>query len=173
MNITDIVNGIIEREGGYVNNPNDRGGPTRYGVTEAVARANGYSGDMRSLPRDFAVKIYTLRYWIDPRFNDVASFSTQIAEELTDTGVNMGPRVAAMFLQRALRAFVNNKLVVDGRIGPATLGALDKYLTERGTAGISVMLKALNGQQATRYIELAEVRPQNRDFVYGWIAHRT
>ena len=159
MNITDIVNGIIEREGGYVNNPSDRGGPTRYGITEAVARANGYHGDMQSLPRELAFEIYARRYFAEPKFNDVASLSAQIAEELTDTGVNMGPRVAAMFLQRALRAFVNNKLAVDGRIGPATLGALDKYLTERGTAGIGVMLKALNGQQAARYIELAEVRP--------------
>ena len=46
-----LIDGLIEREGGYVNHPADKGGPTCFGITEAVARAHGYAGAMRSLPR--------------------------------------------------------------------------------------------------------------------------
>jgi lysozyme family protein len=44
--LDELINALIEREGGYVNHPADRGGPTRYGITEAVARAHGYGGPL-------------------------------------------------------------------------------------------------------------------------------
>ena len=49
-NIDELIDDVIEREGGYVNHPADRGGPTNWGITEAVARRQGYVGDMRALP---------------------------------------------------------------------------------------------------------------------------
>ena len=52
MNIEQYLDELIKREGGYVNNPADRGGATKYGITEAVARANGFKGNMR----DFLAK---------------------------------------------------------------------------------------------------------------------
>ena len=48
-----LINAVIDREGRYVNHPADRGGPTCWGITEAVARAQGYDGSMRDLPRAF------------------------------------------------------------------------------------------------------------------------
>ena len=54
MSIDDLIDSLIDREGGYSNHPADRGGPTNYGITEAVARAQGYRGHMRDLPRDEA-----------------------------------------------------------------------------------------------------------------------
>ncbi len=58
MNIEQYLEELIKREGGYVNNPADRGGATKYGITEAVARANGYKGNMKDLPLDVAKSIY-------------------------------------------------------------------------------------------------------------------
>lgn len=58
MNIEQFLNELIQREGGYVNDPTDRGGATKYGITEAVARANGFKGNMRDLPLDTAKAIY-------------------------------------------------------------------------------------------------------------------
>lgn len=58
MNIEQYLDELIKREGGYVNNPADRGGATKYGITEAVARANGFKGSMRDLPLDVAKAIY-------------------------------------------------------------------------------------------------------------------
>ena len=57
LDVTELVEALIEREGGYSNHPADKGGPTCFGITEAVARAHGYRGAMRSLPRDEAVAI--------------------------------------------------------------------------------------------------------------------
>jgi lysozyme family protein len=120
---TELIDALIDREGGYVHNPADRGGATRYGVTEAVARAHGYAGPMRDFPRDEAARIYERLYWRRPRFDAVAGRAPRVAAELFDTGVNMGPAVAVTFLQRALTALNRNgrdfaDLVPDGRIGP-------------------------------------------------------
>ena len=57
MKKDEIFAGIVGREGRYVNNPNDRGGATCWGITERVARAHGYQGDMRDLPRATALAI--------------------------------------------------------------------------------------------------------------------
>jgi lysozyme family protein len=108
LKIDNLVDALIEREGGYVRHPADRGGPTCFGITEAVARAHGYAGPMRQLPRSEAAAIYRRLYWARPRFDRVAERSAALAAELFDTGVNMGPSVAVTFLQRALTALNRN-----------------------------------------------------------------
>lgn len=175
--IDTMIDGVFAREKGYVNHPSDRGGPTRYGITEAVARANGYTGDMRELPMAVARKIYVVRYWTGPGFDRVMPFSQAVAEELLDTGVNMGQAVAAGMLQRSLNALNRQgkdfaDVVPDGRIGPATLSALGSYFRARRSRGEVVLMRALNGLQTARYIEIAEARPPNEDFVFGWLDQR-
>jgi lysozyme family protein len=178
MPVDDLIDALIDREGGYVNHPADRGGPTNYGITEAVARAHGYRGGMRDLPRDEAAAIYKRLYWLKPKFDQVAKRSQAVAAELFDTGVNMGPAVAATFLQRALSALNRNRkdypdLVPDGRIGPATLTAMEKFFELRGKAsGETVLLRALDALQGESYLRLAERRPANEAFLYGWLANR-
>ena len=176
--IASLVDELIEREGGFVDHPADRGGATRFGITEAVARAHGYAGPMALLPREEAEAIYRRLYWTRPRFDQVASRSSRIAAELFDTGANMGPGVAATFLQRALTALNRNgkdypDLTPDGRVGPATLGALDRFLAIRGRErGEVVLMRALEALQGERYLRLAEKRPANEAFLYGWLANR-
>jgi len=133
---------------------------------------------MSALPRGEAEDIYLRLYWKRPKFDEVARRSVRIAAELFDTGANMGPAVAATFLQRALTALNRNgsdfdDLVPDGRIGPRTLAALDGYLTTRGKdRGETVLLRALEALQGERYLRLAEKRPANEAFLYGWLANR-
>lgn len=177
VDVERFVEDLIRREGGYVNHPHDRGGPTRYGITEQVARAYGYLGPMQDLPIEIARDIYFERYWSGPKFHLVAARSSAVAEELLDTGVNMGPMVASRFLQRALNVLNRNAMaypdiVADGVIGRMTLYALDQYLAEREEAGIVVLLRALNAQQAVRYIEIAEARPTQESFIFGWLRER-
>ena len=62
-----VIDGILALEGGYTNNPHDRGGETHWGITEATARANGYNGEMKALTRDEAYAILEA-YWIKPGF---------------------------------------------------------------------------------------------------------
>lgn len=178
FDVDQLIDAVIDREGGYVNNPADKGGPTCFGITEAVARGQGYSGAMRALPRSEAVEIYKRIYWLRPRLDEVAQRSARIAAELFDTGVNMGPAVAVTFLQRALTALNRNgtdypDLVPDGRIGEATLSALDTFVAARGkSSGETVLLRALEALQGERYLRLAERRPANEAFLYGWLANR-
>jgi lysozyme family protein len=177
MTPDDLIDAVIDREGGYVHHPADRGGPTRWGVTEAVARADGYDGVLRDLPRGRAVRIYRRRYWAGPRFDAVADIAPALAAELFDTGVNMGPKVAIGFLQRALNALNRGAsdypdIVADGVIGPRTLAALAAFVRHRGQAGETVLLRAVEALQGERYLTLAERRPANEAFLYGWLANR-
>lgn len=178
MCIEDLIDELIEREGGYVDHPADKGGPTRFGITEAVARAHGYAGAMARLPREEAAAIYRRLYWLRPKFDQVAKRAGSVAAELFDTGANMGPAVASTFLQRALTALNRSgadyaDLVPDGRIGPVTLAALDAFLKSRGLErGETVLVRALEALQGERYLRLAEKRPANEAFLYGWLANR-
>ncbi|HEX6218827.1 MAG TPA: glycosyl hydrolase 108 family protein [Sphingomicrobium sp.] len=178
MGADALIDALIEREGGYVHHPADKGGATCFGITEAVARAHGYLGDMRNLPRAEAVEIYRRLYWLRPRYDDVARLAPRVAAELFDTGANMGPAVATTFLQRALTALNRNgkdypDLTPDGRVGPITLRALETYLEKRGQrGGETVLLRALEALQGERYLRLAERRPANEAFLYGWLANR-
>src|SRR5436305_9595982 len=104
VDLDALIDALVDREGGYVSNPADKGGPTCFGITEAVARANGYAGSMQQLPRSEAAGIYRRLYWVRPGFDQVATRSERVAAELFDTGINMGPAVAITFVQRALTA---------------------------------------------------------------------
>lgn len=177
MDIESLIDGVIAREGGYVHHPADKGGPTRWGVTEAVARAHGYGGDMRFYPRSEAEAVYRRLYWLRPGLDRVADLAPRLAAELFDTGVNMGPKVAAGFLQRALNALNRNErdygdILVDGAIGARTVAALAAFIEWRGEGGETVLLKAIEALQGERYICLAEERPANEAFLYGWLANR-
>ena len=175
--IEQLLDDLIDREGGYVDHPADRGGPTKWGITQAVARGHGYAGEMRNLPRRIAETVYRKIYWQQPGFERVAAIAPAIAAELFDTGVNMGPGVATGFLQRARIARNRNgqdyaDIVVDRQLGPVTLGALKRFVDLRGGKGETVLLKAIEALQGERYIALAESRPANEAFLYGWIANR-
>ena len=178
FDIDVLIAALIDREGGFSDHPADRGGPTMFGITEAVARAHGFGGAMRDLPRDEAAAIYRRLYWLRPKFDQVAERAPRIAAELFDTGANMGPAVAATLLQRALTALNRNgkdypDLVPDGRLGPASIAALDAFLDARGKrGGETVLLRALEALQGERYLRLAEKRPANEAFLYGWLANR-
>jgi lysozyme family protein len=177
MDVSDLIDEVIGREGGYSNHAADKGGATRWGVTEAVARAHGYRGDMRCYPREEAVAVYRRLYWLRPGLDRVAEQAPKLAAELFDTGVNMGPETAAGFLQRALNALNRGAsdyadIPVDRRIGDRTIEALKRFIARRGAGGERVLLKAVEALQGERYLRLAEQRPANEAFLYGWLANR-
>ena len=174
----EIVNAIIKVEGGYSDHPADNGGPTRYGITLAVARANSYSGDMRELPLALAQDIYIKRYISEPRFDSVYDICDMIGAELIDTGVNMGPATASMFFQRILNAMNAQgsryaDIFVDGRIGNITLACFSTYINWRKEEGATVFYKALQHIQGSRYLDIAEKNASQESFFYGWIKERT
>lgn len=169
-----IINDIIHIEGSYVNDPNDSGGETNFGITEKQARIFGYTGNMIYLPREIAFNIYADKYWNSVRADDLLALSERITEEVVDTAVNMGLRRAGKFLQRALNALNNRAklypdIKVDGVIGPATISTLYKYLKKRDS---ETLVKMLNCLQGSFYVVLAERREKDERFIYGWFKNR-
>jgi lysozyme family protein len=106
---------LLGNEGGYVNNPNDPGGETMWGITKSVAVANGYVGAMKDLPQATARAIAKKVYW-DPYALDNIPFA--IAFQVFDTAYNGGKPV--QWLQQSLG------VPADGVMGPATLAAVNK-----------------------------------------------
>lgn len=177
MTIDGLIEAVLRREGGYTNHPADTGGETRFGITAAVARANGYDGAIRTLPLETARAIYRTVYWAQPRFDAVAGHAPAVAAILFDTGVNMGPSVAIGFLQRALNALNRGArdyadVRPDGVLGAVTLAALAGFIARRGSGGEAVLAKAITALRGERYIALAERRPAAEAFVYGWLDNR-
>jgi len=172
-----IIDKIIDIEGGFVDNPLDSGGVTKYGITLPTARMAGYTGNIIDLTKQDAFDIYENLYWKPLRLEPISKLSWKIAEELADTAVNMGLKRAGIILQRSLNVFnqrgkIYDDLVVDGLIGNKTILALTEYLNYRDNDGEEVLLKAYNCLQGAFYIELAERREKDETFVYGWIRNR-
>lgn len=102
---------LLGNEGGYTV---DDGGPTNWGITEAVARRNGYVGDMKDLPREVAMNIAQKEYWLP---NHCDQFSDEVAFQVLDAAYNGGS--PARWLQEAVG------VPVDGVIGPVTIQAVN------------------------------------------------
>jgi len=88
---------VLKHEGGYSDHPHDRGGPTMYGITQAVARENGYFGDMRHMPMSVAEQIYRPKYWDAVGGNALAA-GVDLA--VFDFAVNSGPPRARAYYAR-------------------------------------------------------------------------
>jgi len=177
--IDQVITDVMKAEGwdAYTDDPDDAGKETKWGITVASARAYGYLGPVKDMTEAVARAIYRKRYVDEPRFADVVAIEPNIGAELIDTGVNMGTAVAATFLQRWLNGFNDTgsrygDLHVDGRIGAVTLDALRAFVRWRGPQGITVLMRGLNGVQATRYLEITESKPSQRKYLFGWVLNR-
>lgn len=130
MNNFEIaVNQVLKNEGGFVNNPQDKGGATNYGITQAVAQANGYQGDMRKLPINTAIEIYQKQYWIKSGCAPISIYSFNISFLLFDFAVNSGSLNAVKILQQSINKIDKNaNLKIDGLFGQKTLNAFENLI---------------------------------------------
>lgn len=137
MNFDQAFDTLLKHEGGFVDHPDDPGGATRYGVTEAVAREVGYRGDMRDLPVALAARIYRERYWDAVKADQLPA---QVRYAVFDAAVNSGVGQAARWLQRAVG------VRDDGVIGPQTLAAVAQHNPEALTRRyLSQRLRFMSG----------------------------
>ena len=126
--ITDrLLDALIAREGGYVDHPADRGGPTKYGITQPTLaewrKREVPASDIRYLMESEARAIYRDRYLTRPGFDRIRH--DRLVELLFDAGVNHGPATAAKWLQRAAG------VVDDGVIGERTLARVNAPFAEQ------------------------------------------
>lgn len=120
MTIDAILDDVIRREGGFVDHPADRGGPTKYGVTLAtLAEHRGgpvTASDVQNLSVHEAREIYRQHYYLKPGFQDITD--QRLLGLVVDTAIHTGPDRAIRWLQAAL------DVPVDGKLGPQTIGML-------------------------------------------------
>lgn len=120
--VESIIDDIIRREGGFVNHPADRGGPTKYGITAKTLGGWRHlnrlatNNEVAALTETEAREIYRHRYIVVPGFDAITYPALQTL--LVDAGVHSGPQKAVKWLQEALG------VTVDGVIGPKTRAAL-------------------------------------------------
>jgi lysozyme family protein len=116
MTFDEAFDALLKHEGGFSDHAADPGGKTRFGVTEAVARREGYRGDMRDYPLDEAKRVYQKLYWNALRLDDLRS---EFRFDLFDAGVNSGVAQTVRWVQRIVG------VTVDGLLGPRTLSAVN------------------------------------------------
>lgn len=157
---------VIRIEGGYVNDPNDPGGETKYGIT----KRDFPNEDIPNLTKERAIELYKAKYW-DPLNLDRID-SQVIADKLLDMSINLGQERTAGYFQRALNYTLPGRpVVVDGDIGPQTLGTVNGLpkVAARGP-DLETLGLALAAYHAARYIELVEgPDPRFDTFAKGWL----
>lgn len=160
-------------EGMYANNSLDRGGETYRGISRKfwpgwkgwkevdLLRAQGKTGNaIRSKKLDGLVDdFYKDNFWRPLGCDGIQS--QIIADEMFDTGVNMGVKQAVRFLQEAL-VISGLNISIDGRIGPKTLAATNGADTE-------ILLRLLNILQGEKYLQIVRADPSQRLFLRGWL----
>jgi len=153
-NFNEIIEKVLEHEGGYVNDPKDLGGETKYGITKRFYP----DVDIKNLTIEQATEIYKKDYWDK---NKVESLPQNLWHIYFDMCVNMGKRTAVKVLQRA----ANNKgrdIEVDGGLGPMTIGALK-----------GVELDRVRAFRVKYYVDLITARPEQEKFYLGWFRRAT
>lgn len=119
-NATYCIGLLLVDEGGYVNNPEDNGGPTNLGITLDVFRRyvkpKATIDDIKKLTRVQAIDVYKQQFWNTVRADELMS---GIDYAVFDFGVNSGPSKAIKLLQHVAG------VPPDGRFGPATLTAVN------------------------------------------------
>jgi lysozyme family protein len=142
---------VLAHEGGYINDPMDRGGETNWGVTRNTATAAGYTGKMRDMTRDQAKAIYKLLYWDGIKANQMPF---AVAYQVFDAAVNHGVSAASKMIQRAVG------VADDGVIGTNTLRAINSRSAQN-------LVLEFNGARISFYTAIA--KPQFDRFGRGWM----
>ena len=154
-----IFDYLLMVEGGYSNDKHDKGGKTKYGIIEKVARNFGYKGDMQDLTIDFAKNIYLKKYYLGNKLDKVVN--DKVALSICDWAVNSG-RNGIKNAQMALNRIAGANLDIDGIIGRKTLEVLNATDLEK-------FLEVYHNLQRIYYRSKVEAdRTQERFFV-GWM----
>ena len=154
-----IFDHLLKVEGGYSDDKHDKGGKTKYGITEEEARDFGYKGDMQDLTIDFAKNIYLKKYYLGNKLDKVVN--DKVALSICDWAVNSG-RNGTKNAQIAVNQLTNANLDVDGIIGNKTLEALNAADPEK-------FLEVYHNLQRIYYKGKVEADRTQEDFLAGWL----
>ena len=154
-----IFDYLLRVEGGYSDDKNDKGGKTKFGITEEEARDFGYKGDIQDLTKDFAKNIYLKKYYLGNKLDKV--INDKVALSICDWVVNSG-RNGTKNAQIAINQLTNANLDVDGIIGNKTLEALNSADPEK-------FLEVYHNLQRIYYKGKVEADRTQEGFLTGWL----
>lgn len=175
----EIAEEIVRREGGYVNNANDLGGATNFGVTIGTLKSLGLDldkdgdvdvADLKQLTAEKAAEIFLEHYYYRPRIDQLPN---EVSASVFDMFVNAGNN-AVKILQRLLNSIPNGSemLSVDGGIGPKTVASANLAAADMG----DYLYSAYGIARRNYYFTIADRRAKNRVFARttrgkkgGWI----
>ncbi|WP_281301146.1 MULTISPECIES: N-acetylmuramidase [unclassified Iodidimonas] len=166
MNHDQILDDILRREGGFVDDPDDPGGPTNLGITLKTLsdwrQASVDVDDLRAMSRDEAKQIYAARYIKDPGLDRLPPAVQPI---LIDAAVHMGPTEAIRLLQRVLNAVSGPAIAEDGLMGPLSRTRAQSEYERLGPAFLASLLE----ERRRFYFRLTARRPVLAKFLRGWL----
>jgi lysozyme family protein len=145
------VQKTLTHEGGFVNNPLDHGGPTKYGITQADMPGV----NIANITPDQAADYYSQNYW-KPLYSQITD--QLLAEKLFDMGVLFGVKTAVKMLQISMTNEIG--LVSDGQFGPNTLAAVNQ------SSGLLPGYKTVLIQHV---VNIVNVNPDQGAFINGWV----
>lgn len=158
----------LKHEGGFVNDPADPGGATKYGVSLRWLRAEGIDvdgdgdtdiDDITAIDAEDAKEIYHKHWWLRFRYDEL--YVPEIAAKVFDLSVNMGPSEAHKVVQRASNNCGYN-LSVDGVLGSKSIATVNCVYSIR-------MMVAIRIEAAKFYERLVENKPELSKFLNGWL----
>ena len=152
VKFNEVIKHVLKNEGGYVNDPNDRGGETKYGISN---RAHP-EVDIKNLTIDGALDIYRRLYWNPSK---AEKLMPELRYQYFDFVVNAGQGNAVKVLQKACNGKLkrSDKIAVDGRIGPMTIKASNKLEESR-----------LKAYKLLYYADIVLNNPTQEKYWYGW-----
>jgi lysozyme family protein len=157
---------VLRHEGGLVDNPNDPGGITNYGVSLRWLKSKGLAGDLnhdgdvnakdiKIMTQDEAKTFYHTYWWDAYKYGLIDA--QLVATKIFDSAVNMGAPRAHQFAQ----AIVGT--VQDGNIGPKTLAEINAMPSLK-------FIVAYQERMAQFYRNLVATNPKRQEFLKGWLA---
>ena len=149
-----IIEVVLKHEGGYVNDPDDLGGETKYGITKRFYP----NVDIKNLTKEQAKTIYHTDYWRMAKCDEVPPHLRHIYFDMV---VNFGKRGAVKVLQQAAVA-KGHKIAVDGGIGPNTLKAIKNVEVDR-----------VRAYRVLKFANIVIKKPTQEKFWLGWFRRAT
>ena len=151
----EIIEKVLKHEGGYVNDPKDLGGETKYGITKRFYP----NVDIKNLTKEQAKKIYHTYYWRPAKCDSVPP---QLRHIYFDMCVNFGRSGAVKVLQQAANSKNRKKIDVDGGIGPATIKSIQ-----------NISVDVVRAYRVLRFANIVIDKPNQEKFWLGWYRRAT
>lgn len=158
------VDKLIIIEGGFVNNPNDSGGATKYGISlrffKETINPNATIDTIKNLTISEAQAIYLNFFWNKYRIGEIKDQT--VAEKIFNMFVNLAPKAAAQIVQAAINSVANNIIKVDGIMGSQTIAVLNQVVPQELLAYISLKL-------IKHYCDIVDAKESQITFLLGWV----